>query len=111
MKSVKSRAAPRLYIGTGLRPGAEIALSEAARAHAAALRLRAGDAVRLFDGSGGEYAASLTQAGRDLHASVGEFADSTRESPLRVTLGTRTPVTMPALEQEQQQQQQQQQQQ
>ena len=86
MKSVKSRAAPRLYIGTGLRPGAEIALSEAARAHAAALRLRAGDAVRLFDGSGGEYAAILTQAGRDLHASVGDFVDSARESPLRVTL-------------------------
>jgi len=29
-------------------------------------------------------------------------------SPLRVTLGARTPITMPALEQEQQQQQQQQ---
>jgi 16S rRNA (uracil1498-N3)-methyltransferase len=86
MKSVKSRAAPRLYISAGLRPGAEIALAESARAHAAALRLRAGDAVRLFDGSGGEYAAVLTQAGRDLRASVGEFADSSRESPLQVTL-------------------------
>lgn len=86
MKSAKSRAAPRLYLSSGLRSGAEVALSEAVRAHAAALRLRAGDAVRLFDGSGGEYAAILTQAGRDLHARVGDFTDSACESPLQVTL-------------------------
>jgi 16S rRNA (uracil1498-N3)-methyltransferase len=86
MKSAKSGAAPRLYIHQGLRQGAEIALPEMARAHAAALRLKAGEPVRLFDGSGGEYAAVLVQDGRHLRASIGDFVESSRESPLQVTL-------------------------
>lgn len=86
MKSVKSRTIPRFYVSKSLSPGAEVALTEAARAHAAALRLRAGEAVRLFDGSGGEYAAVLEQSGRDMRATVGVFVDSARESPLQVSL-------------------------
>ena len=86
MKSVKSSSAPRLYISQCLRQGSEIALPEAARAHAAALRLKAGWAVRLFDGSGGEYAAVLVQDGRKLRASIGTFTNASLESPLRVRL-------------------------
>lgn len=61
-------------------------LGEAARAHAAALRLKAGDAVRLFDGKGGEYSAVLVQSGRELRATLGEFSATACESPLPVTL-------------------------
>ena len=86
MKSVKSSSTPRLYISQCLRQGSEIALPEDARAHAAALRLKAGWAVRLFDGSGGEYAAVLVQDGRKLRASIGTFTNSSLESPLRVRL-------------------------
>lgn len=86
MKSAKSRAAPRLYISSGLRSGGEVRLSGVARAHTAALRLRTGDAVRLFDGSGGEYAAILVQSGREMHASIGLFDGSDRESPLQIRL-------------------------
>ncbi len=86
MKSVKSRPVPRLYLAQGLRQGAEVALSEAARAHSAALRLKSGDPVRLFDGSGGEYTALLLQAGREMRALVGEFRDFECESPLSITL-------------------------
>ena len=86
MKSAKFRPAPRLYLPGSLNPGAEIALTETVRSHASALRLRAGDAIRLFNGTGGEYAAVLVQSGRELRASVGGFADSDCESPLRVTL-------------------------
>lgn len=86
MKSTKSRASPRLYLKTGLRPGNQVALDEAARAHAAALRLKPGEAVRLFDGSGGEYTAVLVQVGREMRANVGEFRAVACESPLRMTL-------------------------
>lgn len=86
MKSVKFRSAPRLYLAEGLRQGAEIALTDAARAHSAALRLKSGDTVRLFDGSGGEYAAVLVQVGREMRAQVGEFRESESESPLQVIL-------------------------
>jgi 16S rRNA (uracil1498-N3)-methyltransferase len=50
------------------------------------LRLKSGDPVRLFDGSGGEYAAVLQQAGREMRARVGEFHDLECESPLSITL-------------------------
>jgi 16S rRNA (uracil1498-N3)-methyltransferase len=86
MKSNKSRSAPRLYVQSGLRHGSEVVLGEAARAHAAALRLKSGEAVRLFDGSGGEYAAVLVQSGREMRANIGEFSATACESPLAVTL-------------------------
>jgi 16S rRNA (uracil1498-N3)-methyltransferase len=79
---------PRLHVDTDLKPGATLALPEAAAHHAArVLRLAAGDAVVLFDGSGGEYLARLAavERGRVL-AETGEHLDVERESPLRATL-------------------------
>ena len=56
---VRPRAAmtPRLYVdGLALAPGATLALPDAAAHHALrVLRLRAGDALTLFDGTGGEW--------------------------------------------------------
>ena len=51
------------------------------------LRLAPGDAIVLFDGTGGEYAATITRAGkRDAWARIDRFDPVDRESPLAVTL-------------------------
>lgn len=55
---------PRLYCPTPLQPGALLALPERAARHVQVLRLQPGDAVTLFDGSGGEWRATLTRMSR-----------------------------------------------
>ncbi len=79
---------PRLYVEAELQAHATLALPEAAAHHAArVLRLREGDAVVLFDGRGGEYAARLAmpERGRVL-AETSARSDPARESPLEITL-------------------------
>jgi 16S rRNA (uracil1498-N3)-methyltransferase len=78
----------RLFVDATLGPRSTVQLSEPAAHHAArVLRLNDGDAVVLFDGRGGEYAARLVVAGRSqVSAETGERRDPERESPLRVTL-------------------------
>jgi 16S rRNA (uracil1498-N3)-methyltransferase len=79
--------APRLWIDEGLAPGAPIELPARAVRHVAALRLRDGDAVTLFDGQGGEWSAELLRVGRDrASARLLAWYDLERESPLTVTL-------------------------
>lgn len=54
--------APRLFSETPLPAGGVLVLAEAMAHHAVrVLRLREGDALRLFDGTGGEFAACLTR--------------------------------------------------
>ena len=60
-RSAQARAAPRFYVPLGLATGAEIELPERAAHHVAVLRLTDGDAVTLFNGEGGEFAAQLTR--------------------------------------------------
>jgi 16S rRNA (uracil1498-N3)-methyltransferase len=51
------------------------------------LRLRAGDALILFDNAGGEYAATVVSlAHHTVRVAVGEYLATNRESPLHVTL-------------------------
>jgi 16S rRNA (uracil1498-N3)-methyltransferase len=50
------------------------------------LRLKPGDAVTLFDGSGGEYAARLTLTDGRLCADVDAYVPDDRTDPLSVTL-------------------------
>ena len=51
------------------------------------LRLRIGAELVVFDGRGGEYAATLTNATRDsVQLEIGTHSDPQRESPLRLTL-------------------------
>jgi len=58
------------------------------------LRLGVGDALTVFDGTGGEYAAEVAAVGRRKVAlRVGEFRDREAESPLRVELGA--PIGQP----------------
>jgi len=63
-------------------------LPDAAAHHAArVLRLRVGDAITLFNGEGGEYAARITTLGRhEVEVEIGPHDPVERESPLAVTL-------------------------
>jgi 16S rRNA (uracil1498-N3)-methyltransferase len=80
-------AAPRFHVPVPLAAGAEIELPERAARHVAVLRLTQGDAIVVFDGSGGEHPAELTRVARDrAHARIGRNNPVDRESPLAVTL-------------------------
>lgn len=87
--------APRLHVPLPLREGLDCELPEGAARHVQVLRLQPGDALTLFDGRGGEWAAAVTAMGRrEVSVRVGAFADVSRELPLAVTLA----VGMPANE-------------
>jgi len=78
---------PRLYCEAGLAPGASVELPERAARHVAALRLKPGDEVVLFNGDGAESAATLAALGRrGVVAAVRERRVADRESPLEVHL-------------------------
>ncbi|MGB8337684.1 MAG: 16S rRNA (uracil(1498)-N(3))-methyltransferase [Burkholderiales bacterium] len=79
---------PRLYCPDNLSIAVRISLPDSAAHHVArVLRLRIGDTVTLFDGSGGEYAASIHELNKNqVVVDVGKFNPVERESPLRVTL-------------------------
>lgn len=84
-------AAPRFLVPPALAQGAvgrTIPLPHATAHHAVrVMRLGVGDALTLFDGTGGEYAATLTRAERnDVCARIESFDPVERESPLPVTL-------------------------
>jgi len=59
---------------------------EAAHHAAKVLRLQAGDEVVLFDGTGGEYPAIISQTGKRVTAELGPWRDRECESPLDITL-------------------------
>ena len=80
--------APRFYVDAPLRAGGACLLPEDSAHHAIhVLRLRPGDAVTLFNGRGGEYAARIAAMAK-LHVAIDVLAHDPveRESPLRVTL-------------------------
>jgi 16S rRNA (uracil1498-N3)-methyltransferase len=86
---VKQPAAriPRFHVPVTPLPGVEIELSAWAARHCAVLRLRRGDAVVVFDGAGGEFAAELTLVSEDgTRARVLSGRAVERESPLGITL-------------------------
>lgn len=78
----------RLHVDTPLVPGADIVMPEPARSHAVrVLRLRAGDAVTLFNGNGHDYPARLlTASPREASVHVQSCIATASESPLRITL-------------------------
>ena len=79
---------PRFHVPVPFTLPATLDLPEAAAHHAArVLRLRSGDAVTLFNGAGGEYAARITAIGkRDVTVAIERHDLVERESPLQVTL-------------------------
>ena len=84
-------AAPRFKCTIPLAPelaGQSVELDAAAAHHATrVLRLGVGDALTLFDGTGGEYSATLVRVDRRGAAvRVERFVPVERESPLALTL-------------------------
>ncbi|MGH8267845.1 MAG: 16S rRNA (uracil(1498)-N(3))-methyltransferase [Steroidobacteraceae bacterium] len=78
----------RVYVDAPLTPGTRVTLEGGAASHVTrVLRLRVGDALTLFNGSGGEHAASIDKAhGGAVTVAVGEQDAVECESPLGVTL-------------------------
>ena len=74
---------PRVFIEAPLREGSTVELPDSAGHHARVLRLREGDALTLFDGTGGEWSAALVSR---KEAKLGAWQDAERESPLAITL-------------------------
>jgi 16S rRNA (uracil1498-N3)-methyltransferase len=84
-------AAPRFFVPPPLDPsavGSEFPLPEAPAHHALrVLRLAVGDALTLFSGAGGEFAATLVRAGkRDAWVRLDAYLPVERESALAMTL-------------------------
>jgi 16S rRNA (uracil1498-N3)-methyltransferase len=78
----------RLYVPGPLAPASEAELPESAAAHVArVLRLRPGDPLVLFDGSGADFHAEVTSIGGSrVRVRILERVPGLAESPLRVTL-------------------------
>ena len=81
-------SAPRFYCPLPLAPDIEIALPEAAAHHAVrVLRLHEGDAITLFNGAGGEYAATIRSIRKNaVLVAPASHHPVERESSLDVTL-------------------------
>ncbi|HQT29892.1 MAG TPA: 16S rRNA (uracil(1498)-N(3))-methyltransferase [Thiobacillus sp.] len=79
---------PRFYLDQPLAPGARFSLPPGPARHAArALRLAVDDPIILFNGRGGEYSARIERIQKDdVAVSLTGFADTERESRLRVML-------------------------
>ena len=79
---------PRLFSTAALRPNSDLELgAEPARYVGRVLRLRRGDELIVFDGNGGEYAATLCNVSKQaLNLTVGHFIDRDTESPLNIRL-------------------------
>lgn len=78
---------PRIFSPEPLAGREEIELPESASRHLVkVLRMAPGRELILFDGSGGEYRAELSAAGKRARARLGEFSPQNRQSPLALTL-------------------------
>jgi len=81
---------PRFHCPLPLAPGVQLALPPTAARHVQVLRLQPGDAITLFDGRGGEYAATVTRMGRsEVDVDVGAHTAVEREAdrPVHLIVG------------------------
>lgn len=86
---------PRFHCPLPLAAGLQLTLPPTAARHVQVLRLQPGDAITLFDGRGGEYAATVARMGRsEVDVEVGAHDPVEREAPRAVHLA----VGMPANE-------------
>jgi len=78
----------RLYVPVALAGGIVMPLPEEAAHHLRVLRATPGDVLTLFNGEGGEYAATVTAVGKKVvEVAVGDFCADDRASPLHTHLG------------------------
>jgi 16S rRNA (uracil1498-N3)-methyltransferase len=80
---------PRIHCIQALAAGSRVQLDAGPSRHLTrVLRLTAGDALVLFDGRGGEYPATIVEAGREsVLAQTGDHRPVEAESPLELHLG------------------------
>jgi 16S rRNA (uracil1498-N3)-methyltransferase len=78
----------RICVDEPLEGRSTITLRGAAARHAGrVLRLKTGDPLRVFDGSGGEYAATVRNVGRDtVEVTLGDFVAEGPAPPLEIVL-------------------------
>ena len=79
---------PRIYTAQPLSCDNSVVVDGSAARHlSSALRMKAGQAIILFNGEGGEYTAELTQVSKNrVVAAVLEYLEINRESPLKLHL-------------------------
>ena len=83
----------RFFVDQPLQAGATFSLPAGAARHVQVLRMQPGTALTLFNGAGGEWAASVTQMGRsDVTVQVGAHDPVDRELALAVTLALGMPA-------------------
>ena len=86
---------PRFHCAVPLSAGIDLTLPPGAARHVQVLRLQPGSQITLFDGAGGEYAATVQTMGRsEVTVKVGAHDPVEREAPRAVHLA----VGMPANE-------------
>ena len=77
----------RFHCATALAAGTTLSLPPGAARHVQVLRLQPGDALTLFDGAGGEYAATVERMGRsDVTVNIGAHDPIEREATAAVHL-------------------------
>ncbi|MDC0089806.1 16S rRNA (uracil(1498)-N(3))-methyltransferase [Porticoccaceae bacterium] len=79
---------PRIFTDQPLSSGANLALTGSAARHlVSALRMSVGQEITLFNGQGGEFAATLISTAKSqVEVGIGEHRDIDRESPLKMHL-------------------------
>lgn len=78
---------PRFFIDSALEPSNVVALPDEVVRHIQVLRLQIGDALTLFNGRGGQYAARIIEiARRSVLAEIGAFDPVEAEPPYRIAL-------------------------
>jgi 16S rRNA (uracil1498-N3)-methyltransferase len=83
---------PRFYCAQPLVIGESLALPDHVCRHAQVLRLAPGDLVTLFNGQGGEYAATISSIDRkQVYADIKAFSPREAELPHAVTLAQALP--------------------
>ena len=83
---------PRFYCPTPLSTGTELVLPASTAHHLQVLRLGTGDEMTLFDGTGGTFAARVSQVEKKrITVEIGAFATDEAELPYSVTLAQGLP--------------------
>lgn len=86
-EATTTAAVPRFFVDAAPRAGTPLALPADVARHVQVLRLQPGDALALFDGTGGQYRARLVEVDkRGALVQVDTFEPAEAEPPYRVTL-------------------------
>jgi 16S rRNA (uracil1498-N3)-methyltransferase len=84
---------PRFHCLASLTSGQTLALPAGAARHVQVLRMQPGEVITLFNGEGGEFAATIVRMGRsDVEVEIGAHDAAEREAPRAVHLAVGIPA-------------------